>query len=181
MFFAKESEHSQASNLWEVMINPEDPSTLLFRHLLFNVTLKPLKPVFIDLFDKHSQKSEKKKHEILVKLHFANDERRFLHVLANKYNPVDHQFHYTKFGILQSEDKSGLSDLFALQPPLDPSTSLSVKFVQMCSAYLYKHKSFVPFTKELDRLFDILGKIKLFTTNSLPEYFDDSFNYGAIS
>ena len=54
MFFAKESEHSQASNLWEVMINPEDPSTLLFRHLLFNVTLKPLKPVFIDLFDKHS-------------------------------------------------------------------------------------------------------------------------------
>ena len=35
-----------------------------------------------------------------MKLHIQSDERRFLHVLANKYNPVDHQFHYTKFGIL---------------------------------------------------------------------------------
>ncbi len=51
----------------------------------------------------------------------------------------------------------------------------------MCSNYLYKNKTFVPFTKELDRLHDILGKIKVFTTNSLPEYFDDSINYGAIS
>lgn len=122
-----------------------------------------------------------KKREIIVKLHLQNEEKKFLHVLANKYNPIDHKFLYTKFGIVQKEDQSGLSDLFGLQPPLDPGTSLGVKFVQMCSNYLYRNKTFVPFTKELDKLHDILLKIKLFTTNSLPEYFDDSFNYGAIS
>ncbi len=68
------------------MINPEDPRTLLFRHLLFDVTLKPLKPVFIERYDKHSR--HEKKPEILVKLQL--EETKFLHVLANKYNPVDH-------------------------------------------------------------------------------------------
>lgn len=61
LFFSKECDNSQASNLWEVMINPDDPSTLLFRHLLFDVTLKPIKPVFMDMFDKDSEQTEKKR------------------------------------------------------------------------------------------------------------------------
>ena len=72
---------------------------------------------------------------------------KFLHVLANKYDPIDHKYVYTKFGIVQKEDLNGLSDLFSLYPPLNAGTALGVKFVQMCSSYLYKNKSFVPFTK----------------------------------
>lgn len=53
------------------MINPDDPSTLLFRHLLFDVTLRPLKPVFLDLFDKEPCEAEKKR-QLIVKLHLQN-------------------------------------------------------------------------------------------------------------